>query len=50
MLSWIACKTRPDWSFDLCELSCVANKAKVSDMIKANKVMSKAKSNQVKLY
>ena len=37
-------------SFDLCELISVANKAKVSDMIKANKVLSKAKSNHVKLY
>ena len=37
-------------SFDLCELISVANKAKVSDIIKANKVLSKAKSNHVKLY
>ena len=49
-LSWIACQSRPESSFDLCELSSVANKAKVSDMIKAKKVLSKAKSNQVKLY
>ena len=25
-LSWIACQTRPDLSFDLCELSSVADK------------------------
>ena len=49
-LSWIACQTRPDLSFDLCELSSVANKAKVSDMIKANKVLSKTKRNHMKLY
>ena len=49
-LRWIACQTRPDLSFDLCELSSVANKTKVLDMIKANKVLSKAKSNHVKLY
>ena len=49
-LSRIACQTRPDLSFDLCEPSTVTNKAKVSDMIKTNKVLSKAKSNHVKLY
>ena len=49
-LSWIACQTRPDLSFDLCEFSSVANKAKLSDMIKANKVLSKAKRNYMKLY
>ena len=49
-LTWIACQSRPDLSFDLCELSSVTNKAKVTDMIKANKVLSKAKSNHVKLY
>ena len=49
-LSWMACQTRPDLSFDLCELSSVANKAKLLDMIKANKVLSKAKRNHVKLY
>ena len=38
-LSWISCQTRPDLPFNLCELSSVANKAKVSDMIKANKVL-----------
>ena len=41
-LSWMACQTRPDLSFDLCELSSVANKAKVSDMTKANTVLPKA--------
>ena len=25
-LSWMACQTRPDLSFDLCELSSVADK------------------------
>ena len=49
-LNWIACQTKPDLSFDHCEISSVANKAKVSDLIKANKVLSKAKSNHVKLY
>ena len=49
-LSWVACQTRPDLSFDLCELSSVANKAKVADLMKANKILSKAKSNHVKLY
>ena len=49
-LTWIACQSRRDLSFDLCELSSVTNKAKVTDMIKANKVLSKAKSNHVKLY
>ena len=49
-LSWVTCQTRPHLSFDLSELSSVANKAKVSDMIKANKVLPKAKNNHVKLY
>ena len=45
-LNWIASKSRPDLSFDVCDLSCSIKNAKVSDLQKAVKVVRKAKSSR----
>ena len=41
-LNWISGVTRPDLSFDVCQLSSNVKHAKVSDMIYANKVIKRA--------
>ena len=46
----LACKTAPDQPFDASEFSKAANKAKVLDIIIANKVLSRAKSSHMKLH
>ncbi|XP_018008572.1 uncharacterized protein LOC108666247 [Hyalella azteca] len=46
-LNWIATQTRPDISFDVCELSSVFDKARVDDLIRANKVVKKVQSRSV---
>ena len=46
-LSWIATQTRPDISFDVCELSSVFEKATVEDMLRANKVVKKVQDRAV---
>lgn len=43
-LNWVATQTRPDASFDVCELSSVFDKARVDDLMRANKVVKKIKS------
>ena len=48
-LNWIASKSRPDLSFDVCDLSCSIKNAKVSDLQKAVKVVRKAKSSRVSI-
>ena len=46
-LNWISTQTRPDISFDVCELSSVFDKAKVDDVLRANKVVKNAQSRAV---
>ena len=48
-LNWIASKSRPDLSFDVCDLSCSIKNAKISDLQKAAKVVRKAKSSRVSI-
>ena len=48
-LNWIASQSRPDASFDVCQLSTKLNKATVRDLLCANKAMKKIKSNDIKL-
>ena len=46
-LNWIATQTRPDLSFDVCELSCSIKDAKICDLKNAVKTIRKAKSERV---
>jgi hypothetical protein len=46
-LNWIATQTRPDISFDVCELSSVFDKALVDNFVHANKAVKKAQSCSV---
>ena len=49
-LNWLCINTRPDIAYDVLELSCDLKKPKVSNLIKANKVLKKVKLNQCNLY
>ena len=42
-LIWLASQTRPDIAFDVCELSTHCHRAKVENIIQANKVVKKVK-------
>ena len=48
-ISWIATQTRPDLAYDACEISTSVKNATVEDVMQANKVIRKAKSNKVRL-
>ena len=48
-LNWIASQSRPDLSFDVCDLSCRIKNAKVADLLRAMKVIRKAKASRVSL-
>lgn len=48
-LNWISTQTRPDISFDVCELSQLFNRASVGDMVRVNKVIQRVKTDAVKL-
>ena len=48
-LGWIAGQTRPDLAFDLCDLSSRIKNATVQDLLRANKVVIKAKSEHIVL-
>ena len=48
-LNWLAAQTRPDVAFDACDLSVVTHKAKVDDILKANKVVKRVKNTSVGL-
>ena len=48
-LNWICTQTRPDLSYDVCELSSRFNTAKVDDALRANKVIKKAIAKEVVL-
>ena len=49
-LNWLAISTRPDLAFDVCELSTSLKKGTVELLMKANKVVKKAKYNKVFLH
>ena len=49
-LNWLATQTRPDLSYDVCELSTNQKSATVELLMKANKVIKKAKMNKVFLH
>ena len=46
-LGWIAGQTRPDLAFEVCQLSSILNQSKVEDVIKANKLLIKAKNENI---
>ena len=48
-LGWLAGQTRPDISFDICDLSSKVKNATVRDLLYANKVIRKVKSENVTL-
>ncbi|CAL4230517.1 unnamed protein product [Meganyctiphanes norvegica] len=48
-LNWIASQSRPDLSFDVCDLSCSIKDARIMDLQRAAKVVRKAKSSCVSL-
>ena len=48
-LNWVSTQTRPDISFDVCELSSILEKAKIDDLLRANKVVKYLRSKVVKL-
>ena len=48
-LNWVANQSRPDLAFDSCDLSCSIKNAKIGDLLRAAKVVRKAKSQRVSL-
>ena len=48
-INWVITQTRPNWAYDACEISTSVKNATVEDVIQANKVVRKAKSNTVRL-
>ena len=48
-INWLATQTRPDLSFDVCDLSCSVRDPKVADLQRAAKVVRKAQSARVSL-
>ena len=48
-LGWAAGQTRPDIAFDCCELSNSVKHDIIEDLLRANKVLSRAKSEPVVL-
>lgn len=49
-LNWMSTQTRPDISFDVCELSVSYKNANIGDLIKLNKIISRVKSFVYRLY
>ena len=49
-LNWLATQTRPDLSYEVCELSTSLKSGTVELLLKCNKVIKKAKHNTVFLY
>ena len=48
-LNWIGTQTRPDILFDVCDLSTSFKTAKIEDLLRLNKVLSRLKGLQVKV-
>ena len=49
-LSWISTHTRPDIAFETCELGSAFTGAKITDLIKLNKLVERLKNTSVHLY
>ena len=49
-LNWIGTQTRPDISFDVCSLSTRSGKSTIGDIIEANKVIKRVKTDQISLF
>ena len=49
-LSWVSTHTRPDIAFETCELGGIVKNAKISDLIKLNKLVVRLKSSHVNIY
>ena len=43
-LRWVTGQTRPDFAFEVCQLSSILSHSKVDDILKANKLLLKAKN------
>ena len=48
-LNWICTQSRPDISYDVCQLSTKLNDATVNDILLANKVVGKVKREKISL-
>ena len=48
-LNWITNTTRPDISYEVCEVATVQSKAKISDIVQANKILRQAKNNKLQI-
>ena len=48
-LNWVATHTRPDAAFDVCELGANYNSATVGDLLRLNKVVSRLKTDNLRL-
>ena len=48
-LNWICTQTRPDISYDVLELSMATKHPQVEHLLKANKIIRKAKENNMQL-
>ena len=48
-LNWLAGISRPDLAFDVCQLSTRATQAQIKDLLQANKVIKRAKTDQGKI-
>ena len=46
-LSWVTGQTRPDLAFEVCELAASVKNATIEDLKRANKILKKAKSENV---
>ena len=49
-LSWVSTHTRPDISFETCELGGIVKSAKITDLIRLNKLVERLKNTHVNLY
>ncbi|KAK3896091.1 hypothetical protein Pcinc_000222 [Petrolisthes cinctipes] len=49
-LNWIATHSWPDIAFDVCALSVACNQSTVADLLQLNKVISRVKTDNVRLY
>ena len=49
-LNWVGTQTRPDISFDVCSLSMRFGKCTVGDLMEANKVIKRVKTDQVRVF
>ena len=49
-LSWVSTHTRPDIAFETCELGGTVKNAKITDLIKLNKLVVRLRSSHVNIY